>query len=246
MKTMTIVKKNKLLIIVALVYGAIFVLSPEKAIDAVKNSSYYLLEMIQVLPIIFLLTVVIDAWIPKEVIMKGLGEKSAIKGNLLSLVLGSVSAGPIYAAFPIGKTLLTKGASLTNIVIIISTWAVVKVPMLANEVKFLGFNFMAVRWVLTVISIFAMGYLAALIVKRKDIPNVDIENKPVFEIKDEYCIGCKLCVKMQPEFYEMQGDKAKVINIPKNKDSMRGIKETVEKCPSKAIVFKSVIKEGIK
>jgi hypothetical protein len=40
-----------------------------------------------------------------------------------------------------------------NLVIILSAWAVIKVPMLLNELKFLEFEFMAVRWVLTVIAI---------------------------------------------------------------------------------------------
>ena len=31
---------------------------------------------------------------------------------------------------------LKKGASISNIVIILSAWAVIKVPMLANEAKF--------------------------------------------------------------------------------------------------------------
>ena len=37
--------------------------------------------MLQVLPVIFLLTVVIEVLVPKEMITKGFGEKSGIKGN---------------------------------------------------------------------------------------------------------------------------------------------------------------------
>jgi uncharacterized membrane protein YraQ (UPF0718 family) len=64
------------------------------------------------------------------------------------------------------KSLLKKGASISNIVIILSAWAVIKVPMLANEAKFLGVNFMAVRWVLTVTAIFVMAYMVGKIVKK--------------------------------------------------------------------------------
>ena len=109
MSVVSILKKNKLLFFVAIIYIVIFIVSPDKAIKSVSNSVYYLLEMLQVLPVIFLLTVVIEALVPKEVIMQGFGEKSGVKGNLLSLLLGSISAGPVYAAFPIGKTLLGKG-----------------------------------------------------------------------------------------------------------------------------------------
>lgn len=244
MKILNLLKKNKMMVFVVLVYGVIFIAAPQKAMLSVKNSMYYLIEMLQVLPIIFLLTVVIEAWIPKELIMRGIGKKAGIKGNLISLVLGSISAGPIYAAFPIGKSLLSKGASITNIVIIISSWAVIKVPMLANEVKFLGLDFMAVRWVLTVISIFIMGYLAAVFIKNKDLPD-DTFNKQadVFEVKDDFCIGCGLCEKMLPKYYEIKDNKAKVKASPKNDEQIKAIVETVEKCPTKAIIFKKTKEE---
>ncbi len=147
MMVRTIIKKNRLLVIVAVIYLILFALMPDKATTAIKNSIFYLIEMFEVLPVIFLLTVVIEALVPKEWIIKHFGEKSGFFGNILSLVLGSISAGPIYAAFPISKMLMTKGASVANIVIILSSWAVIKIPMLANEAKFLGVTFMSIRWV---------------------------------------------------------------------------------------------------
>ena len=163
------IRRNKLLVLVAAVYALLFLISPQKAVDAFQSSLYYLWEMVQVLPVIFVFTVVIEAWIPKSVIMKGLGEKSGVRGWLLSLALGSLSAGPIYAAFPIGKMLMNKGASVTNLVILLSSWAVIKVPMLANEAKFLGAQFMAVRWVLTVSAIFLMAWVIGRFIRRDEL-----------------------------------------------------------------------------
>ncbi len=236
MKTVSIIKKNKLLLLVVLAYIVVLIVSPEKAMSSVGNSVYYLIEMLQVLPVIFLLTVVIEALVPKELIMRGFGEKAGFKGNLLALLLGSISAGPIYAAFPISKTLLGKGASISNIVIILSTWAVIKVPMLANEAKFLGLNFMIVRWVLTVIAIFAMAYITGVFVKKKDLPTNSSREKTL-EIKEDYCIGCGLCVKILPEYYEMTNNKAIVRKSPDGQNTLEAIKESINKCPSKAIVL---------
>ena len=236
MKTVSIIKKNKLLFFVAFAYLMVLAVSPEKALSSVNNSIYYLIEMIQVLPVIFLLTVVIDALVPKEMIMRGFGENSGIKGNLLALLLGSISAGPIYAAFPISKTLLGKGANISNIVIILSTWAVVKVPMLFNEVKFLGINFMIVRWILTVAAIFAMAYLTAMFVKKTDLP-VDESVSNTLEIKEEYCIGCGICVNMLPDYYETENNKAVVRKNPEGIHVLKAINESINKCPSKAIVL---------
>ena len=239
MKVLELMKKNKLIVFVVLAYLVVLIISPQKATDSLGNSVYYLLEMLQVLPIIFLLTVVIEAWVPKELIMKGLGEKSGIKGNLLSLLLGSISAGPIYAAFPIGKSLLSKGASITNIVIILSSWAVIKVPMLANEAKFLGIDFMIVRWILTVISILIMGYLTAVIVKKKDLPGIKTKEKQKFAIQEEYCVGCGVCSKMAPEIYEIKDKKAIVKAVPDNDKLIKAVIETVKKCPTNAIVYET-------
>ena len=110
-----------------------FIVSPSKGLFPFSNSLYYLKEMALVMPVIVILTVTIEAWVPKKVIMNGLGENSWAKGILFLILLGSLSAGPIYAAFPVTKTLLKKGSSIPNIVIILSSWAVIKVPMLANE-----------------------------------------------------------------------------------------------------------------
>ena len=246
MKALNVLKKNKLLVLVALVYGIIFIAAPQTAMKSVGNSVYYLVEMLQVLPVIFLLTVVIEAWVPKELIMRGFGEKSGFKGNLLSLLLGSISAGPIYAAFPISKSLLSKGASVRNIVIILSSWAVIKLPMLANEAKFLGVDFMVVRWILTVICIFVMAYITAIIVKKKDMPGFGVNKQTdVFHVKAEYCVGCGLCAEILPEYYEMKNNKANALASPDNKEAVKAVMESAQKCPTKAIIFEKAIKGEI-
>lgn len=243
MRIGSIIKKNKLMVLVALVYLTILVVAPDKAAESLSNSLYYLKEMLMILPVIFLFTVVIEAMIPKEMILKGFGEKSGIKGNLLALLLGSISAGPVYAAFPISKSLLAKGASIPNIVIILSAWAVIKVPMLANEAKFLGPKFMAVRWALTVIAIFAMAYITGRFVKKEDLPRIAAE-LDALEINEDYCIGCRLCAQMLPEYYEMTNNKAVVIKMPEGREALQSIWESVEKCPSNAIVLNRHVKSS--
>lgn len=241
MTVKTMIKKNKLLIIVAVIYLILFALIPDKATTAIKNSIYYLIEMFEVLPVIFLLTVVIEALVPKEWIIKHFGEKSGLLGNLLSLVLGSISAGPIYAAFPISKMLMTKGASVANIVIILSSWAVIKVPMLANEAKFLGVTFMSNRWVLTVAAILIMAWLMGKMISKKEMDNdVTDHSKPKIAVNQDYCVGCGICVKMMPEVYELIDQKAYVRLVNVNSGNMTMIHKTVSKCPTQAITINAI------
>ena len=109
--------------------------------------------------------------------------------------------------------------------------------MLANEAKFLGINFMIVRWVLTVIAIFVMAYIIGMLVNKKDL-QVENDNSALLKINEEYCIGCGLCLKLLPEYYEMNHNKAVVIKEPEGEESLRAIHESIEKCPSKAITFR--------
>lgn len=237
----TLLKKNKLAAVMIGIYGALAIFKSEIAFAALGNSAYYLMEMAQILPVIFMLTVAIDVMIPKEWITRHLGVQSGMAGMGLALAFGSLSAGPIYAAFPIAKTLHKKGASVKNVVVILSAWAVIKVPMLANEAKFLGPSFMIVRWLLTVIFIFTIG----IIMEKAGLePNgEDEDNHQAVAVKKDYCIGCTACKNSMPEVFAMQEDKAYVID-PKIKleglseQEKKRLSSVAEGCPSKAIVVK--------
>jgi uncharacterized membrane protein YraQ (UPF0718 family) len=234
MKIVNFLKQNKFLSLVLLAYLVSFATRPQFAAEAFGNSAYYFKEMMLIMPMIFLLTVVIDILIPKEVILKNLGEDSGFKGGLLALILGSISAGPIYAAFPVGKLLLKKGASISNIVVILSAWAVIKVPMLANEAKFLGVEFMGTRWVLTVVSIFAMGAIVSAIVKKEDLPKAQSSSNFVF-VNQKYCTGCSLCANMGPMLFEMANGKATIKQQPMVPKQKAAVKNIANQCPANAI-----------
>jgi uncharacterized membrane protein YraQ (UPF0718 family) len=229
----SVVKKNKLLTFVLLLYIVAAFLTPNKAIDSLYNSVYYIKEMALIMPIILIITTLIETWIPKKVITKNLGKQSGLKGILFSFVLGSISAGPIYAAFPICKMLFSKGASVYNIVIILSSWAVIKIPMLINEFKFLGLNFMITRWILTVIAILMIAYLVSKTVKPVDIKTSSKVKKTI--IATQYCIKCGVCVKNYPNIFEINNNKVcinKDLDISKYKAEL---KDAADKCPVKAI-----------
>lgn len=232
----SIIKNNRLLLMVFVVYIAVLIISPESALASLSNSLYYLKEMLIIMPVIFLLTVVIEALVPKDVIVRSFGEKSGIRGNILALILGSISAGPVYAAFPVSKMLLAKGASIGNIVIVLSAWAVVKLPMLANEARFLGVNFMIVRWILTVAAIFIMAFIVGKTVRKKDLPAEDVGEMDSLSVNDS-CIGCGLCAKIAPDYFVMKDKKAEVIKQPDASDNNSSVQESVSKCPVSSIEY---------
>lgn len=236
------IKQYPFLFGVLVIYVVLFIVNAETGIAAIKNTGYYLKEMLIIMPVVFLLTALIDAWVPTNLIMNALGEKSGLKGSFIAIGLGSISAGPIYAAFPVAKTLFKKGASISNIVVILSAWAVIKIPMLANEAKFLSPKFMITRWILTVIGIIIMGYIVSKIVKREDIPvREDHLAKGEIKVNKEACIGCGLCVNIAKENFKMENKKA-IVTQKINKAEVDNVIEAMEKCPVNAIEVGDITK----
>lgn len=73
---MTMIKKlkeNLFLTVVAVMYIAVFAINPSMGSASVKNSGYYIKEMLMIMPVIFILTALLDLWVPKEKIMQFLG-----------------------------------------------------------------------------------------------------------------------------------------------------------------------------
>lgn len=233
------VKNNLFLFIIISLYIFLLSFMPDKGIKALNNSLYYVKEMVIIMPVILLLTSLIDAWVPKKTIENALGEDSGVKGFFFSFLLGSFSAGPIYAAFPVCRMLIKKGASMVNIVIILSAWAVIKIPMLANESKFLGPRFMLARWVLTVISILIMSIITSKIIKKEDLPAVSNEDRKeaILNVDEHFCMGCGLCARLSPEDFAMVNKKAQVNRKISKQEENEKIKLALDKCPGKAIKY---------
>lgn len=234
MTMMRKIKENLFLVAVALAYIIVFIANSAMGIKSVKNSGYYIKEMLMIMPVIFILTALLDIWVPKEKITQYLGKDAKSKGAFLSLVVGSISAGPVYAAFPMCVMLHKKGASIRNIVIILSSWAVIKVPMLINEAKFLGPKFMAIRWILTIISIIIFSWIADKMIKDKDLPG-KVLTQAGLHINRDACMGCTLCAKNYPEVFEIQNKKAFVKSYEEL--DMDKLENTIKSCPVKVISY---------
>jgi len=234
-KIFKFLKVNIFLVGVISVYIILAIINPAMSFQGIKNSWYYIKEMIMIMPVIFVLTALLDSWIPKETIIKFLGKEAKTKGVILAFILGSISAGPIYAAFPFCIMLHKKGASIKNIVIILSAWAVVKIPMLLNETKFLGIKFMAIRWVLTILGILLFSWLTAKIVKDKDLSSGKEEIVTGVSVNSYACMGCTVCTKKYPALFEMDSKKAIIKKYSELHIEL--LQETIVACPVRAIQY---------
>lgn len=115
--------------------------------------------MAVLLPPIFLLLGLLDVWVPRETMMKYMGNRSGIVGGFLSFLLGSVAVGPLYTAFPIAGIFMKKGVKYTNICIFIGAWSTTKIPMLVLESTSLGLTFTVTRFIVNLVGIGTIAYL---------------------------------------------------------------------------------------
>jgi len=151
------IKKFKLPVLILFIYGILGIGAPEIAYKSFDISLSYLGEMIYIIPPVFILMGLMEVWIPKNKVETLLGKESGIKGILISFVLGTLPTGPLYVAFPMTASLLKKGASISNMIVFLGSWATLKVPQLLVEAEFLGVPFMILRFVLTFIMLVLMG-----------------------------------------------------------------------------------------
>jgi uncharacterized membrane protein YraQ (UPF0718 family) len=118
-----------------------------------------LVEMAGILPAMFILVGLFDVWVPRSVIERHLGRRSGSLAVLWMVLLATLQAGPLYAAFPVAVALWRKGTAPRNVFIYLGAFSAMKLPMLTFEVAFLGWRFSLVRTLVTLPVFIALGYL---------------------------------------------------------------------------------------
>lgn len=118
-----------------------------------------IIEMLAIIPPIFILLGLLDVWIERETMMKYMGEDSGVKGGIIAFIMGSAAAGPLYVAFPIAGVLLKKGVKLTNVFIFVGAWSTTKIPMILFEATNLGWDYMLLRFLCNIIGIIIIAVL---------------------------------------------------------------------------------------
>ena len=176
---MKIYKRYLFFIIALVLLGIVFIFNVSIGIKAVTTLTYSLKEMALVLPPIFILLGLLDVWISKEKMMKYVGEGSGIKVIIIVFIIGSVAAGPLYAAFPVAAVLMKKGAKFSNILIFIGAWSTTKIPMFLFEMSSMGAKFAVTRLLIDIPGIIIIAYAIYLIIPKKErekIYRLDAEN----------------------------------------------------------------------
>ncbi len=129
-------------------------------------------EMLLVIPPVFILLGLLDVWIPRETMVKYMGENSGLKGVLLSLLIGSAAAGPLYGAFPVAAVFMKKGVKFSNILIFIGAWSTTKIPMFLFETVSLGVKFSVTRLLIDIPGIILIAFALSKLVSKEEVQTI--------------------------------------------------------------------------
>jgi len=163
-----LLKKYKFFIALTIINFLLAIFYPVVGKKSIEISTNSLIEMFIIVPPIFLLLGLFDVWVPRETIIKLMGENSGLLGISLALLLGSFSAGPLYAAFPVAAVLMNKGCKFSNILLFVGAWATTKIPMLLFEAGSMGWSFMLTRLLINIPGIIFMSYIVEMFVADKE------------------------------------------------------------------------------
>ena len=161
--------KRYLIFIIAIILTiVVFIVNFKLGLESIKVIGFSLKEMIMVIPPVFILIGLLDVWIPKETIIKYMGERSGIRGAVLAFIIGSAAAGPLYGAFPVAAIMLKKRVKFSNITIFLGAWSTTKIPMFLFEISALGGKFALTRLVVDIIGIVIISQAIALLFLNKN------------------------------------------------------------------------------
>lgn len=171
-KLLNFLKRYSFFLLSLLTLILVFIFNWDLGTKSFINAQSSFIQMLSVLPPIMILLGLIDVWVPKEALMKYMGKNSGFTGVLIAILIGSIAAGPMYAAFPFTAVLLKKGVKFSNIIIFMNAWCVTKISTLLFEISAIGYAFTLSRLVIDIPGVIIMGYLVEWLMKKEDIDNL--------------------------------------------------------------------------
>jgi len=146
---------------VAAMYAVCAALAPELALRALAHAWQALRHMLPVLALVFVLMFIFDLVLNPQRVAQHLGHPGGARGWLLALAAGILSAGPIYAWYPLLAELRGKGMRASTAAVFLYARAI-KLPLLPLLFHYFGTAYSVV------LSLYLAGFalLSGLVMER--------------------------------------------------------------------------------
>ncbi len=133
----------KFLIVSCMVYAAAWIVSPETAMSAISVFARIVAGIVPAFVLVFVMMFAMDMLLKPSKIVKYLGSGSGLKGWLIAMAGGIISAGPIYAWYPMLADLRDRGMKDSLMAAFLYSRAV-KIPLIPVLVYYFGWTFTVV------------------------------------------------------------------------------------------------------
>jgi uncharacterized membrane protein YraQ (UPF0718 family) len=146
-------------------YGVVLAASPGRAAAALAESGRILLQIALPLCVAFIVMVSLNLLVKPAHVSRLVGRDAGIGGVVMSTVAGILSMGPIYAWYPLLRSLRERGASDFHLANFLSNRAV-KPFLLPLMVSYFGWVFTLVLTVLTILGALLVAAIVGLVAGR--------------------------------------------------------------------------------
>lgn len=142
--------------------------APRIGMNALSFTGKAFLNFLFMLTPIFICIGLMDVWITRDAMIKIMGAQSGFRGMMIALLLGMVTAVPLYALLPVAGVLLKKGCRIFNVLLFLCASASIRIPLLLFEVSSLGWKFTFVRFGLNLAIVFAIAFIIQSLLSEAD------------------------------------------------------------------------------
>ena len=132
-----------LLIIAVGVYLIVLALNPELFVSGIRSFSSLFIKVFPIILLVFLLIFITNLLVDEKKITKWFGSSGRWQSWILAIILGIMSAGPIYAWYPLLADLRDKGMDNAYIAVFLYNRAI-KPQLLPVMIYYFGAAFVVV------------------------------------------------------------------------------------------------------
>ena len=144
-------------VFVLALYVVLYFVFPDRTLLALKTAAKIAISLSLPLTLVFIVLFLVNVFLRPSQVAVLLGRFSGFKGMVLSLIAGVLSAGPIFAWYPLLKKLKDEGAGEGPIGVFLYSRAI-KPFLLPVMISYYGWQYVLVLTCLMVLGSFIMGY----------------------------------------------------------------------------------------
>lgn len=156
------------MLVLSIILGGIaYHKTPQLPVHAIKSGGNLLLRLLPILILAFFVAGLIEVLLPRELLVKWVGEGSGLKGLLIGSLLGAITPGGPYVLFPLVASLFKAGVHIGPLIAYLSAWSLIGLNrVIAFEIPLLGMHITITRLICSFIFPIIIGYLARFVFVR--------------------------------------------------------------------------------